>query len=150
MKMPFPTFTVLQNKIVKVTEITVTIPMYNDGDEIIFSSKNSELIYLFIHEAALRQGLSMEQWDYMLLELCTNEKNNKKNDVLRFEDYIFYRASYVVKKFLRCKAKEIALYQFEQFEHLDEKKRGSKDYRYKEYQSLKNFTHYNFKKDYQL
>ena len=78
MNIHFLPLTVVQNKIVKVTEITVTIPVYNDGDEIIFNSKNPELIYLFIHEIALKQGLNMEQWDDMLLELCTKAKNIKK------------------------------------------------------------------------
>ena len=149
MNMHFPTLTVVQNKIVKVTEITVTIPVYNDGDEIIFNSKNPELIYLFIHEIALKQGLNMDQWDDMLLELCTNEKNIKNNDVLRFEDWNFYRASHLIKKFVVCKPEEAERYRFNQFEHLDEKKRGSKDYRYKEYQTLKNFTQYHFNKEYQ-
>lgn len=143
----FPTFTVVKNQIAKVTEISITLPVYGDGDEIVFNSNNSELIYLFIHEVAIKQGLSMDQWDDMLLEIITKEKNIKSNDVLRFEDYAFYRASYLVKKFVPCRPEEAKKYQFDQREHLVEKKRGSKDYRYKEYQHLKSFTQYQFNKE---
>jgi len=138
MSIYFSTITVLKDKIVKVTEIKVTIPLYNYGDEIIFNSTNPELIYLFIHESSLRQGTNnMDQWDDLLLDVCINEKNIKKNDVLRFENWNIYGASYSVVKNVPCKPKEAEIFRFNQLEYLDEKKRGAKDYRYQEYQTIK-------------
>lgn len=151
MKRHFPTITVEKNKIVEVTEILVTIPVYGDGDEIVCHTQNSEIIYLFIHQVAIKEGgMGMDKWDALLLKLFTEEKNIKPNDRLRFELWSFYGVSYLIKKQIECGPDAIKKFQFDQYEHLVEKKRGSTDYRYKEYLNLKSGTQYHFNKGYQL
>tara|TARA_B100001063_G_C16749000_1_gene549156 strand:+ start:1435 stop:1905 length:471 start_codon:yes stop_codon:yes gene_type:complete len=91
-----------KKRIVRVLEIEITIPI-ESADPIIFTSNNNQLIFLCIHQTAIRTSAGVQYWEREFLKAISKDSNLQIEELCEFERMCMFSFSYEIRKTSNCK-----------------------------------------------
>lgn len=130
----FDNITVYKNQYVKVQTVKVSIPLlFGEAEEVMFSTKNRELIHLFINQHPIFSNSDYNQCINNLVEVIAKDKNLTQKQRCMYETWNTFGISLAVGEWGACSKCEADNYKYIQAEKLFEHLNGRTDLTAKNY-----------------
>ena len=116
----FENITIENNEYIKIISLKITIPIAYTKKEIIYSSKNAELIHIYINQNAIVNDCQWHEWNEHLLTVLIRDENISQENRCLFESWHISGINMEIDNTIGCSKNEINEFIFSQNEKIYE------------------------------